>query len=946
MKCNSNFLIIVAGLILVSSLVQSSPDTTRVHELIHQARDHYFHAQYDSLLHCSLQALSIAQKADYPAGMAKAYNLTGIAYLAQGTLLAAQHYFDSTRLTYQSMGDSAGLTLALCNLGHVQERYGDYEHALRYFWQEFSVSEAIGDTNKMGMAYQDIGRVQQAQGNYAQALPYYEQALSFFQSQHHPYYVASTLGNLGNLHTAHQSWEKGVTYLKQALKMTDSLDNPDQEAALLNYLAEAYQQRDQFTTAMHYYRQALQLDTARVSPGTRLRSLTGAGATARHLKQPQAAKDWLQEAQAWINQKSSDAHDQLHLEQELSKLYKQTGQYALALEHYETADLLEDSLLNAEKIERLSELQIRYETEKKDREITSLQYQQATQEASLMRRSWQRNLSIILLLGVILVTVLILRYHRLRQRHQQALLAQEQAIHAAKSRFFTDIAHEFRSPLTLIQGPAEQITTHSPDPNCRRHAKLIQKQSGRLLQLVNQILYLSRLESGVILSEPTSQDLIAFLRSMIHAYESMAEQHEINLRFSSTVPRLVTSFDKDQFEKIWTNLLTNACRFTPPGGTISLEVTLPQPHQVTVVVRDTGIGIPDKHLPRIFDRYYTAAGTHLNTTGAGIGLALTKELVERHEGQITVQSKPGEETTFCVVLPVHHPSQPAPTEPIQEVVFSVPSHSAKEIISAPASPDTRQMLLVIDDNPEIRSYLTDTLGKQYAVVEASNGEEGLDLAFQHVPDLVVSDVLMSNMTGYEVCQQLKNDDRTSHIPVILLTGKNSTEAKIAGLEVQADDYLTKPFNSRELLTRIANLIQVRQLLLSRPRTHSDSITPPHMSLPSRERQFIEKLTAAVHEHLSDESFGVNELCQAVGMSRTQLHRKLKALTGESTTTFVRQLRLRHSMQLLQTSDLSVSEIAYQVGFSTPAYFSTRFAESYGYPPSEVRSNQSQVLERK
>jgi signal transduction histidine kinase len=356
------------------------------------------------------------------------------------------------------------------------------------------------------------------------------------------------------------------------------------------------------------YDQALQINTRRVSLRTRLHSLIGAGDAASDLQQIPAAKHWLEEASRWISQSPADPQNQLHLQQTLTKFYKATRQYALALKHYETANLLEDSLLNAEKIKRLSELQTRYETEKKDREITSLQYQKAAQEASLARRSWQRNLFIGLLLAVLLISGLVYRTIRLKQRHQRVLLSREQELHEAKSRFFTDIAHEFRSPLTLIQGPAEQIILHSTDPNCRQQAKLIRKQSGRLLQLVNQILYLSRLEAGVISQHRREQDLVSFLRGMVHAYESLAEQLKLNLCFSSSISRYITSFDKDQFEKIFTNLLTNACKFTPPQGKISLEISTPQAHEVVIIVRDTGRGISEEHLPSIFDRYYTASG--------------------------------------------------------------------------------------------------------------------------------------------------------------------------------------------------------------------------------------------------------------------------------------------------------------------------------------------------
>jgi len=468
--------------------------------------------------------------------------------------------------------------------------------------------------------------VQQKQGNYQQALPYYEQSLAFFETQDRPHHTVSVLGTLGKLHTEYQSWEQGITFLRQALEMTRSLDNPDQQASLLNHLAEAYRQQEQLAQAMQYYEQALQLDQTRLSASTRLHSLTGAGATACDLAQIRAAQGWLEEAQQWLAQRPADPHDRLHLQQELAKFYKLSGDYAKAMAHFEIADQLEDSLLNVEKLNRLSELQVRYETERKDREIAHLQYQKASQQASLLRQTWQKKISFGLLLAVVLVLGLVFRYYRLKQHHQLVLLSKEQELNAAKSRFFSDIAHELRSPLTLIQGPAEQILSGSSDSNHRRHAKMIKKQSERLLHLVNQVLYLSRLEAGVIALQRTEQDLVAFLRAMVHAFESKAEQQEVNLKFSSTASHLILPFDQDKFEKIIINLLNNAFKFTPPWGTISLELNQPQPDQVIILVRDTGQGISAEHLPRIFDRYYTASGTHKDASGAGIGLSLTKEL--------------------------------------------------------------------------------------------------------------------------------------------------------------------------------------------------------------------------------------------------------------------------------------------------------------------------------
>lgn len=938
---NHNLFLLALLLILTTTAVQAQTvsDSIIINDLLQQAKQHYYHAQYDSLIIQSQQALEIAKKNNYHTELAQAYNLTGIAYFSINNLPSAQNYFDSTRLTYQFINDSVGLTLALCNLGHVQESYGDYEQALRYYWKEFSVSEAIGDTNKMGSAYSDIGRIQQAQGNYVQAFNYYEQALDYFSSQQDSFYIATTLGELGNLHTQYESWELGIEYLEQALQIVGALDNPDQKANLLNSLASAYRQNKQLSEALKFYGQALQIDPSRVSASTRLRSLTGAGGTACDLQQVSAAKRWMSEAEKWLNQQPTEPHDQLHLETELAKFYKETGQFADALKHYEQADILEDSLLNAEKINRLSELQTRYETEKKDREITSLKYQQAAQAVSLMRRSWQRNVSLGLLGGVLLISGLLFRNIRLKQRHQQELLTHEQELNLTKSRFFADIAHEFRAPLTLIQGPADQILTHSSDNDCRQKAKLILRQSNRLLQLVNQILYLSKIEAGVIAPNKTEQDLVAFFRAMVHAFESLAEEREINLRFSSNIPHLNASFDKNQLEKVAANLLSNACKFTSPQGTVSLEITKSAPNEVEVRVRDNGIGIPPEQINKVFDRYHSTESSSSGAIGIGIGLALVKELVEQHHGQISVQSTPREETIFSVVLPIEATFQyPADQNVVEDAIVTVSAQPQTEVTTPAVINTSQPLLLVIDDNPEIRKYLVETLSNQYQVLEAKQGEEGLALAYSQIPELIISDVMMKGITGYEVCQQLKNDDRTSHIPIILLTGKSSIDAKISGLEVQADAYLTKPFNSRELLIRIANLIQVRKKLLFNISASGTNFNN-HSHLPTREQKFIRQATAAIEENLSDGTFGVNELCKAIGMSRTQLHRKFKAITGEATTSFIRKVRLKHSMQLLQTSDLSVSEIAYLVGFSTPAYFSTCFTDYYGYAPSEVRIQQ-------
>ncbi len=384
------------------------------------------------------------------------------------------------------------------------------------------------------------------------------------------------------------------------------------------------------------------------------------------------------------------------------------------------------------------------------------------------------------------------------------------------------------------------------------------------------------------------------------------------------------------------NLLSNAIKFTPAGGDIYLGIKTEGAEKLVLSVKDTGVGISEKDLPHIFDRFYQADASHTRLgEGTGIGLALVRELVKLMGGSTAVESKVGEGSVFTVVLPVTKTAEMArsghfePTAP--------PLAFKKENLETDALQRTdRPIVLLVEDNPGVITYLASFLAAAYEVETAANGKIGIEKAIELVPDLVVSDVMMPEKDGFEVCETLKTDERTSHIPVILLTAKSDQASKIEGLSHGADAYLAKPFSKEELLIRIEKLIDLRRQLQQRFKNSSELVRVMETKVPDPEEVFLQKLIGIVEVHLADEHFGMPELCRKSHMSRSQLFRKLKALTGKPATRFIRSIRLEKAKLLLETTEMPIGEVSFATGFPDPAYFSRIFHKEFGISPSEVR----------
>lgn len=511
----------------------------------------------------------------------------------------------------------------------------------------------------------------------------------------------------------------------------------------------------------------------------------------------------------------------------------------------------------------------------------------------------------------------------------------------AKSQFFTNISHEFRTPLTIISGMIDQIRS-KPDVWLEKGSVMIKQNTLNLLNLINQILDLRKLESQKLTLNLVQGNIVRYLQYLTDSFSSYAENQGMKLHFICSKSSILMDYDPDKILKIISNLLSNAIKYNKEKEDVYFQVDEMQNNDRSILqikVQDNGEGIPKEKLPNIFGRFYQVNEPGKEkVVGSGIGLALTQELVTLMNGKIEVSSEIGVGTTFIVQIPITRNSTvQAAFDEVQidtpePVVISSTSNTEPVVVPNLEKEDSDQAnLLIVEDNPEIVQILVACLEDHYQLQVARNGREGIEKAIEQVPDIIISDVMMPEKTGYELTDTLKNDERTSHIPIILLTAKSDLDSKISGLEKGADAYLAKPFEEKELLVRLKKLLELRKKLQARYQSLELPKEPA-----TKEDAFLIKVQNTIHDNIDDEDFGIVQLCRAVGLSRSQIHNKIKALTGLSTSIYIRNLRLQKANQLLKTTDLNVSEIAYEVGFKDPRYFSRVYSEKFGESPSETR----------
>lgn len=550
-------------------------------------------------------------------------------------------------------------------------------------------------------------------------------------------------------------------------------------------------------------------------------------------------------------------------------------------------------------------------------------------------KTWWFRLIVISLLS--LFVLYLFRFYLNRVKLNNELLFEKtrarklHEIEAMKLRFFTNISHEIRTPLTLILGPLVQVIENkSLDPGSREKLQLVKRNADQLLKLINQLLDFRKLEAGKQVVHYEKADIVFYIKSILDSFRSMAQEKGVKLSFLPEKGYLNTWYDSDKIQKIINNLLSNALKFTGTGGSVTVsfdlvESTLSENQEYRsyylITVEDTGKGIPAKNLRKIFDRF-EQGDKEQNPHGSGIGLSITSEFVRLMGGEIDVESTEGEGSTFTVRFPLLSDND---VQPEQETL--------EKIEKSVLNDKNQKIILIAEDNADVREYIASNFRSEFRVLETENGKEGIEMALQYIPDIIISDLLMPVMNGDAFCKRIKKDERTSHIPFILLTAVTSKETEKESLRAGSDDYITKPFDINILKLKIDNLLSLRDTL--REKYKNDFLLQPTpVSLVSPDEKFLKKALDVIESHISDTDFDIETFASEVGVSRMQLYRKLEALTNMTVKEFIRDIRIKRAAQLLEQNKVTISEIIYQVGFRDMAYFRKCFREQFGCSPSE------------
>ncbi|MBR9922368.1 MAG: response regulator [Bacteroidetes bacterium] len=816
------------------------------------------------------------------------------------------------------------------NLGDIHFHLSNYDSSLYYLFEAIRLRKKAGDLNKATPTLFMVANVYSHQGDHGLALDYINQAFEALDTLRNirAYSGASTVK--GMIFQRMHRYDSAHYYGSRAYKINQTYDL--QRPTMFNcwLMGVNAKARGDTTGAYAYFRQGLEV----------AKELDYLGQLAIHSTQ----LGWLEfgtgniasAKQLALNgyeyaREARTTREMVWSTELLYKIYDRLGETQKAYDLYKEHIIFKDSLAGKEKNFHLLELEKQYRTAEQQKKIAQNEVYILQEKASR-----QRLLNISLIVIGLLIGIFLINRYRMRIQKQQAEAEAQKLkeINELKSAFFANISHEFRTPLSLILSPVEQLIDQKSNQNPDRYLQMIRRNGQRLLQLVNQLLDLSKLESGKLQLHPKPLDLNAFARAITQSFESLAVRKSIQYRTHIPSFPLVTTADGDILEKILSNLLSNAFKFTPEEGIIRCAIsTTPDEKNILIKVEDSGPGIAPEKREAIFERYFSESGNHI--PGTGIGLALTKELVLLHGGSISVQNGIDGGAGFHVQIPLETPKTTETTisswdpKSNRHATETAPTDNTSQNASESKLP----ILLLVEDNRDMQQFIIGHFSKDYEVHTADDGKEGLEMAKILTPDLIITDLLMPKVDGLELTEALRQDTATSHIPVVMLTGKSEKADRIAGIKTGVDAYVSKPFSTEELESLLENL-QDKQARLREQFGQVTQFRASAVNPESVDEVFLHKVLEKIEDHIDDEYFGVTELAETLSLSRSQLHRKLKALSGKTPNAVIREIRLDRAKELLEKGAGNASEVAFMVGFSSSSYFSKCFKEAFGKPPSE------------
>ncbi|MCF6348979.1 MAG: response regulator [Flavobacteriaceae bacterium] len=900
----------------------------------------YYKSDLDSALYFTKKALSIAVELNDNKLKADLYRKLAILSSREHKYDDAEHFGELALKTAILTNDWHLIASSNIMLGNQYYKKTDFDLALKYYLKADSLYTLNNEEDRfLANSYDNISSIYTDIKD-KRAIYYIEKSKKIYQNLNDLEGINYNFLLKGMYYYAIKDYKNAIHNFETAIKFYEEYGETFRQSDLYSRLVSSYSAIGEFNKAEQVLKKVELLLKKSNEKGILIAMYLSGGQLYLDQNKYNDAIKYFEKAHVIINSSEiSFSINQLReINKGLSLAYLGKKDYKNALKYSQLHLLINDSIYKNNNIEVTKNLETKYQTEKKEQEITLLK---SKNELAEQQKTNQRNQ----LLGGIGITSLAGLFFFFLYRNRQKTTKKLQELDKAKSNFFANISHEFRTPLTLISSPIQkQLQKENLPDDERNNFEMMHRNSTRLLSLVDQLLDISKIEAGSLKLKVSKIELMPFIGSLTDGFTYAAKQKELNYIINNNPTTNITWFDKDVLEKIVVNLLSNAIKYTPTKGSIVCNAFVKE-SQFYFEVKNTGLGLSKDELTKIFERFYQL---NENEQGVGIGLALVKELINLHKGTINVESIPDEWTTFKVVLPINKEAfkedefdkrstdKFSDEQPIYQEVSEI-----NRDIDMSKDPDSHQddnpILLMVDDNADIRTYVSNIFNDTYTILTAKNGQEGIDLALEHIPDIIISDIMMPVKNGIELCNTLKVDERTSHIPIILLTAKAGEENEIEGVKTGADDYVTKPFNEELLKLRVQKLIESRNKLQLRY-SQEVILRPKDIAITSVDEQFLERLQKVLDDKLVESSFSIENFSKVVGMSRMQLHRKLKALTGLSATEFIRSQRLKLAAQLLKKSEINVSQVGYSVGFSDHAYFSKCFKKMYHCTPTEYANN--------
>lgn len=862
-----------------------------------------------------LQALETAEKSNNEKGIVTAYSMIGD-YLrdVQHNHTVAIQYYERMLETYRKYNSTWGIAETLDEMGLAYMALHNDSMATKYLSESLELAGKLDYRYIIRQANKHMGQIEYRKKDYRKALELFIKSYETRCDGCSPIYQNETMILLGDVYLKLNDYNAAYTFYQKSYNLADSLDDSMHKAMSLAGLANWYKSSGQISSATYSYLQALENAV-----------------------------------------KTKNLSLQVEMSDGLTAIYSEQNDYHNAFKYQQLSEMLEDSLRNINDNENLARVETLFEFEnlRRQKEVESTKA-----EAEIEKQVLTRNL---FLAGFIIMSVLgAFLFVSFRKKKKANILLADQKkrieemsakIHKAdkmKLQFFTNISHEFRTPLTLIAGLTEELSTREPKGNIwNNQLKIIQKNASKLLHLVNQILDIRKLDNGDGVIELVQDDLVKFIGGIVTLFEDYAKRKNVGLKFVSEKSVMMIDADYGKLDKIMSNLISNAIKFCSENDHVRVTLYTEQsPNSVFVLeVDDSGRGIPSDQIQYVFQPFYQVTDSE---GGSGIGLALVRELVTVLKGQIDIESQLDKGTRVTVKIPYsnnRHDSkdnaQVVKTKPDSEEQNQIRRYTTEEkseelkenSVIAEQDNGYEKTLLIVEDNPDLLDFVAGILADEYKILKATDGKKGVTIATKYIPDIIVSDIMMPVMDGIQMCELIKNNPCTSHIPILFLTAKTDQESMLHSFKIGADDYIVKPFSAVLLKSRIQNLVNQRRKLIEKF-SQQFQVEPTEVILPDADKHFLEKTIRVIEKYIDDPELDIDMLASEMNVSRTQLYRKLKALTDFSGNQFIRVIRLKRAAQLLSQNQLTISEVMQKTGFSNYSYFNQCFREQFNSYPKD------------